>query len=306
MFSPAKPLQWQDLIGPLSEAMLALGQLRHALQDSPLHPAWLWRETARTSAKIAQNAGYRVTFDQLVRDLAGLPLDRSDDHGGVAAGRRIFLTAGRLFRAPDTADSIPAPTELFQPILGLDPRIDGEEPGRGGSSAADPDADLAALRDVVRAMVTAAQQAPTPLIGLLEGMRSHRTRRLSRTLARLALPLALDQAGLVPTSRRRCRRRLPLGADGTSGVSQPGQPVVGAALAALAREADGACQRLDDLTRQHRARHAFTGRASSGLLAPRVGSAGGRPWSGNRLAARHLGCMPQGAGCVPGVGRLGS
>jgi len=282
--------------------LLALGELRHALHDTPLHQAWLWRETARTAAKISQNAGYRTTYDRLVRDLAGVPVDRIDDYGGVAAGRRIFLHAARLFRAPDAADSVPEPAELFEPILGLEPRID-EEPslatGGGGNLVADGESDLGALRDLVRVVVSASRLESVPLIGLLQAVRSNRPQQLSPTVTRLAMPLAIYQAGLVPKMvPALLGGRLPLSAAGPMAVATPATPWLARALMALAKEAYGAARRLDDLTRLHQGWHALLaqGRVHRDSRARLVlDLLAATPVLSTSLVARHLGCTPQGA-----------
>ena len=105
MIEHGETLQWQRLVGPLAETSMALGRLQHALVAAPLHPAWLWRETVRAAATIGQNAGYRVTHEQLARDLLGLPVDQADKTSGLAAGRRLFLSAAAIFRDPPSTDS---------------------------------------------------------------------------------------------------------------------------------------------------------------------------------------------------------
>lgn len=90
MFDRTDSVHWPTLIRPLTEASTALGHLSHALETTPLHPAWMWRETARVSAKISQISSYRVRAERLMLHLAGVALEPAEDDTGLAAARRIF------------------------------------------------------------------------------------------------------------------------------------------------------------------------------------------------------------------------
>jgi hypothetical protein len=329
MFEPAARPHWPDLVGPLTEASMALGEPRHALGYTSLHRAWLWRETARMATRLGQNAGRRLSYEQLVQGLAGLPVERGEDHGGVAFGRGIFLVAGRLFRALGAADSIPAPAELFAPIWGSGARDDDDPSapcgqgvvsapsaacvppgaGRAGGAEADGGDDLTGLRDLVRHLVSAAHRETVPLVGLLNALRSGQTRHLSPTLARLALPLALHQAGLVPkVAPALLGGRLPLATASPMPTAIPATPWLARALTALAKEAAGSARRLDDLTRQHRAWHSvFAGRGHRDSRAPKVlDLLAATPVLSTSLVARHLGCTPRGAsGLLKALARAG-
>ncbi len=304
MFDRLETPFWPDLIGPLSEACLALGRLQYALKSTPLYQAWLWRETARASAKIGQNAGYRVSYEQLSQDLAGLPIERAGDGSGLAAAKRIFLTAIRLFReASHPADSIIPSSELLQPLWSGCRAEDDQDGFRGddkahGAGAADQ------IKALVEILVSRARMTGIePLVTLLQGLRDYRTRHLSPTLVRLALPLAIHQMGLLPKPVPvLLGGRLPL-ASASSLTGAGLTSWLARALTAFAKEADGASARLDDLTRQHRAWHDLL--ATSG---PRRHSRAPMvldlltvtPVISASLVARHLGCTPQGAGLILG------
>lgn len=285
---------------------MALGRLQQALQHTPLHQAWLWRETARAAAKISQNAGYRVSYDQLVQDLAGLPIERAGDGSGPAAAKRIFLTAARLFRATGPADRITPSSELFHPLWsgGGATRTPDEARTAGAASTSVLDQ----IKSLAESLVRGAAGA-VPLLSLLQGLRDNRMRGLSPTLARLTLPLAIHQAGLVPkVVPTLLGGRLP--ALGSVLATASSLPETGAltlwlvrALTGLAKEADGARRRLQDLTTQHRAWHdlvAASGPRRHSRVPAVLDLLAVTPVISASLVARHLGCTPQGAGLILG------
>ena len=61
MLDAPESLHWQALIRPHGSAERALGKLAFALESSPLHGTWLWREIARAAVMIAQAQGYKVS-----------------------------------------------------------------------------------------------------------------------------------------------------------------------------------------------------------------------------------------------------
>ncbi len=54
MLDAPESLHWQALIRPHGSTERALGKLAFALESSPLHGTWLWREIARAAVMIAQ------------------------------------------------------------------------------------------------------------------------------------------------------------------------------------------------------------------------------------------------------------
>jgi hypothetical protein len=142
------------------------------------------------------------------------------------------------------------------------------------------------------------------LINLFVDLRRHvATRRLPPALMRLALPLALAEAELVPKPAPGLLggRRLPLGMSAASPETKPLSDWLKAALEDLAKEADQSHRRLRELTRQHQTwhetlanaglrRHARTPRALDLLAATPVLSIG--------LVARHAGCTHVAAGKI--------
>ncbi len=307
MITAAETVHWPPLLRPLADASAALGRLAHGLEVSPLHRAWLWRETARSSAEISRISGHRVRLDRLMLHLAGVPLDRSGDDGGLAAARRVFLTMAPLFRAGRKADSIGTMPELFTPLwlddggtsAGRDDESDDRAPAKDGDQEGGEGERLSVL---VQTLSHHAGKGNNPaLIDLLLGLRRQAAgRRLPPGLLRLALPLSLIRAGVLPKAAPALLGgRLPLGATRPAGEQEPVTTWLARSLSALAREASGAALRLGALERRHRAwhtrladaglrRHARTPLILDLLAATPVLSAS--------LVARHLGCSAPGAG----------
>ena len=257
------PPVWPDLLRPLNDALLALGRLQQGLVTTRLHGAFLWRENVRIACQIAQISSYRMTFEQLAFDLLGVPPDDGDDVGGLAAGRRHFLTASRLFIRGQEADSILPSNVLWAPLWhsgGEPPPSDHDAPGGGGRSEAN-DGEGEGGSDLDRARIIATELAGTatrmsgvPLVTMLQGLRQGVVRALPRPMARLVLPLALHEAGLVPKPvPALIGGRLALGEVGLAGTAADTTSWLRRALVGLAQEADGAAKRLDKLTREIRA-----------------------------------------------------
>ena len=99
MFDRTDSVHWPDVVRPLAKAERALGRLAHALETTRLHQTWLWRELTRVAVTIAQAGGYHAKVDQLRMMLIGVSIDRDDNTTGLAAAKRVFLTATPLFRA---------------------------------------------------------------------------------------------------------------------------------------------------------------------------------------------------------------
>ncbi len=262
------PPHWPDLLRPLNDALLALGRLQQALATTRIHGAWLWRENVRTACQIAQISSHRVTYEQLAFDLLGVPPGDNDDVGGLAAGRRHFLVASRLFTRDQRADSILPSNLLWAPLWtgGEPPRADSnvlpdaDAPDIEGRSEADDGAgegasDLERARTIAAELAQAAtRMAGVPLVTMLQGLRQGVGRNLPRPTARLLLPLALHQAGLVPKPvPALIGGRLPLGEVSLSGTTEEVTSWLRRALTSLAKEAEGAAKRLDVLTRQIKA-----------------------------------------------------
>ncbi|MGI9488226.1 MAG: hypothetical protein ACR2RF_20580, partial [Geminicoccaceae bacterium] len=283
-----------------------------ALDTTKLHQTWLWREISRTSVAIVQAGGHQANVGQLRRSLIGAPLDRDDNSSGLAAARRVFLTAASLFRNNRNTDSqnqlwpefwrgdAPSGGEALQP--GMEPAIDGAGEGAWLQQGDDQRERLISL---VRELAGFADDGRRPaLINLLVDLRRHAgARRLSPHLTRLALPLALKEAGLVPKSAPGLLggRRLALGMSAASPEAKPLSDWLNAGLDDLAREAQQSHHRLTELTSQHRAwhgalikeglrKHALAPRALDLLAATPVLSIG--------LVARHLGCSHVAAGKI--------
>ena len=96
-------ISWPDIVRPLATAERALGRLGHALETTPLHQAWLWRELTRVATEVAQAGGYQVNQEQLRLAVIGAPLDVDDNTAGLGAAKRIFLDGGAVVpgRAPN-------------------------------------------------------------------------------------------------------------------------------------------------------------------------------------------------------------
>ncbi len=258
-----QPPHWPDLMRPLNDALLALGRLQPALATTRIHGAWLWRENVRTACQIAQISSHRVTFEQLAFDLLGVPPGDNDDVGGLAAGRRHFLVASKLFTRDQRADSILPSNVLWAPLwTGGEPQLadlDDAPSVVGRFEANDGAGEGTRDLDRVRAIVAELAQAATrmsgvPLVTLLQGLRQGAGRHLPRPMVRLVLPLALHEAGLVPKPvPALIGGRLPLGEVSLSGTAAESTSWLRRALASLAKEAEGAAKRLNTLTRQIRA-----------------------------------------------------
>lgn len=305
------------LLRPLADASAALGHLACALETTRLHHAWLWRETARVAAKISQFSGHRVQIGRLVQALAGVPLEPAEDDAGLAAARRVFLTAVPLFQASSSVESTDVHRELFQPLWPLD-RGCGPEDGNGQDTACsdrnrpgvgdDKAADGVAAEDELRLFVhdltdMAGLDSRPALLDLFLELRRHpATRRLPIGLARLALPLALHQAGVVPKAvPALIGGRLPLRAGWSPAEEDAITPWLARGLAALAEEAADAGRRLGELVERHRSWHACLAEvglrchARSPVVLDLLAAT---PVLSASLVARHLGCTSQGAGAM--------
>ncbi|MGI9510056.1 MAG: hypothetical protein ACR2QJ_12000 [Geminicoccaceae bacterium] len=296
---------WPPLLRPLAAASTALGGLAHALGATPIHRAWLWREITRTSVKISQFSGYRVLMSRLMQSLAGVPLEPGEDDAGLAAARRVFLVAAPLFRNDGKVDSTGAHLELFAPLWadhrpGADGSASQEVPDRHsatGERVGEGDAARQRLMLLVRELTAFAGDGVRPdLIDLFLELRRHAAaRRLPGSQARLALPLALAGAGLVPKAAPGLLGgRLSLAPSAEEAVT----PWLARGLGELGKEANWARRRLAALTDQHRAWHARL--ADAGLRrhsrAPAVlDLLAATPVLSASLVARHLGCSAMGA-----------
>jgi len=49
MLDPIENIDWRALAAPLAKAERELGRLAHALDTTPLHATWLWREVTRAA-----------------------------------------------------------------------------------------------------------------------------------------------------------------------------------------------------------------------------------------------------------------
>jgi len=301
MFSDSEVIEWRALAGPYGQAERALGRLAHALETTPLHSTWLWREMTRVAALLGQHAGYHAKIDQLRLALIGAPLDREDLTPGLAAARRIFLGATPLFRATPKTDSRTNLWPRFwqeEILQGETDADDKDEAGEGRSAERQ-------LDNLVHDLAAFADDGSRPaLITLLVDLRQHAaTRTLPPSFIRIAFPLALARTGLVPKAAPGLLggRRLPLGMSRAADLKQPLSLWLAESLKELGKEADQSHRRLLDLTRQHRAwhdalsklglrRHARAPKALDLLAATPVVTMG--------LVARHLGCSQVAAGQV--------
>jgi hypothetical protein len=170
----------------------------------------------------------------------------------------------------------------------------------------------------VRELVGFAGQARRPaLLDLLLDLRRHGTpRRLPPSLARLALPLALHRANLVPKAapgllggRLPLAAASPLAAGRTSTEGEGVTAWLARALTALGKEAEAASGRLVELTSQHCAWHKVLRQAGprGHSRAPAVlDLLAITPVLSASLVARHVGCTPQGAsGILQQLAELG-
>ncbi len=274
----------------LSRTSMALGRLHHALECTPLHSAWLWRETVRVACKNAQISGHCVTFDQLAQDLIGLPAERGTEKVGLAAAKRIFLAAAPLFRITNQTDSHDEIFELYVPLW-ANGSCDGQEcsmrPAEDDRSATG--ARIRLLAD--RLAIHLQPGNPAGLPAALCAIGPNRPADLSPTMARLALPIALHRSGLLAKPAPSLiggRIRL-------KATSALAPPELARALSSLAKEADGARRRLNTLSAQHRAWHQATrGCYHQDARAPAVlDLLTMTPVLSASLVARHLDCRPQ-------------
>ncbi len=321
MTDQAETISWTTLARPYGLAERALGRLAHGLDATPLHATWLWRELARVSVTIAQASGYHAKVDQLRAALIGAPVEREDSTPGLAAARRVFLASAELFREHHKADSDLALWPRFW--SGEPPRADGSEAlhpygepsqaggdydvGRAGGvdGAAGEEHERNLLKALVRELAGFADDGRRPaLINLFVDLRRHAsTKHLSPQLVRVAMPLALREAGLVPKAAPGLLggRRLPLGFSRAITSEEPLSDWLARALTELAKEADQSYRRLSALTSQHRAWHAALAkeRLRKHALAPMaLDLLAATPVLTIGLVARHLDCTHVAAGKV--------
>ncbi len=308
MFAPPETLHWPEIVRPLATAERALGRLGHALETTPLHQAWLWRELTRMAAELAQAGGFQVNQEQLRLTLIGAPLDADDHTAGLGAAKRIFLTASPLFREGRRTDS---GSTLWPAFWDNEASNDQKQaaPAEAPSMEEEGDSDALCVYARLRAMVAElagfADDGRRPaLINLLVDLRRQAARRqLSASLMRLAMPLALVEAGLVPKAAPGLLggRRLPLGMSRASGEPLALTAWLARALSDLGKEAGQSHRRLAELTRQQRAwqgalakeglrKHARAPLALDLLTATPILTLG--------LIARHVGCSHVAAGQI--------
>ncbi len=293
---------WPDIVRPLSTASMALGRLGYALELTPLHQAWLWRELTRLAPKIAQSAGYLANQQQVRMALIGAPIDHEDHTAGLAAAKRIFLAAAPLFREIKQTDSH---NDLWPAFWDEGAGKEETQPDVDHAPIAGGEGDRIRLKTLVTDLASFADDGRRPaLINLLVGLRTHAlSRQLSPQLVRIALPLALLKARLIPKAAPGLLggQRLPLGMSRASGEPLPPTDWLSRALTDLGKEAEQSHRRLAELGRQHRAwhaalaaeglrRHARAPLALDLLIATPVVSLG--------LIARHLGCSHVAAGQI--------
>ena len=306
MLENTETINWLALARPYGQAERALGHLAQALETTRLHPAWLWRELIRLAPELAQASGFRVDQDQLRLAILGLPIDREDHTAGLAAAKRIFLAAVPLFQESPATDSA---ARLWPDFWHRD-ASSGSEPlqAEGGES----EGERARLKAMATELTGLAEDGRRPaLINLLIALRQRATacrsqpadRSLPASLMRLALPLALHQAGLLPRAAPGLLggRRLPLGMSQASGEPMPLTDWLSRGLAELGKEGKQSHRRLAELTRQHRAWHRAL--AAEGLRrrarAPQVlDLLTATPVLSLGLIARHAGCSHVAAGQI--------
>ena len=315
MFDHPDTVHWPDVVRPLAKAERALGRLAQALDTTPLHATWLWREISRVAVTIAQASGYHAKVDQLRMALIGAPIDADENTTGLAAAKRIFLAATPLCRMHQQADS---KETLWPHFWDLETDEAREADDRRAADAGVPEdvggageGERARLMMLVREVAGFADDGRRPaLVNLLIDLRQRATARslpaaprLPPSLMRLALPLALVQAAVLPKTAPGLLggRRLPLGMSRAAVEPMPLTDWLARGLNDLAEEARQSHQRLLELERQHRAwhgrlaeaglrRHARTPAALDLLTATPVLSIG--------LVARHAGCSTVAAGRI--------
>lgn len=320
MLENLETIHWPQLMRPLSAASIALGRLACALEATTLHPTWLWREITRVSVLIAQANGYHARVDQLRLALIGAPLERDQKTPGLAAAQRVFLASAPLFRKLRDVDSKVILWPSFWSEVGSEPAKAGRAPRRAehgsgleraGEVAADRDPfgeeepERDQLMKLVRDLSAFAEDGQRPaLLNLLIDLKKHAaTRKLPPPLVRIAMPLALAEAGLVPRAAPGLLggRRLALGFSRAAPAEKPLSDWLRDGLDALAKEAEQSYRRLLELTRQHQAwhdalakeglrKHARVPKALDLLAATPVVSIG--------MVASHLSCSHVTAGRV--------
>ncbi|MGI9486714.1 MAG: hypothetical protein ACR2RF_12720 [Geminicoccaceae bacterium] len=326
MLENTEGIAWSTLTRPLADAAAALGRLSHMLETSPLHPTWLWREMTRVSVAIAQANGHHAKVDQLRLALIGAPIALDDNTSGLAAAKRIFLASAPLFRRSQYVDSYLAPwpqfwsdepsqadgSEALHPDGGP-PQADGDAPS--GNEPEDDetpglsDRDLLGeeggerLMKLVRDLAAFAHDGQRPaLINLLVDLRKHAaTKTLPPPLVRIAMPLALTDAGLVAKAAPGLLggRRLPLGFSRATDKEKPLTDWLADALEQLAKEAGQSRKRLAELTSQHQSWHAALMAAGfrKHARAPRMlDLLAATPVLNHGLVASHLNCSHAAAG----------
>lgn len=326
MFDNVEMIRWPDVVRPLSTASMALGRLAHGLETTPLHATWLWREITRVAVTIAQAGGYRAKVDHLRLALIGAPIEREDNTTGLAAAKRVFLASAPRFRTIGQADSDSVlwpefwtshqpdgENDELTPAAGNGPSGDGglldEAQGSGRAGESDGSTEEMHERDrllvLVRELAAFADDGHRPaLINLFIDLRKHAgTRHLPPGLARIALPLALVEAGLVPKAVPGLLggRRLPLGFSHSVAAEKPLTDWLKQALDELAVEADQSYRRLIELISQHQAWHAVLAkeRLRRHALAPRaLDLLAATPVLNIGLVASHLDCSHVAAGKV--------
>jgi len=235
--------------------------------------------------------------------LIGIPLDRDDNTSGLAAARRVFLAAEPIFRTREKADSIWEGLAVFSDRNAGEDHLDQTDAVDGAGKG-----EREQLQGLVRSIASLADDGRRPaLINLLIDLRKHAAhpaaKRLPTPLVRIALPLALAEAGLTPKAAPGLLGglRLPLGMSRARRSGEPMTSWLKSALEALAFEANASYQRLVELTNQHRAwhqaltkeglrRHAKAPKALELLAATPVLNIG--------LVARHVGCSHVAAGKI--------
>ncbi|MBC6445382.1 MAG: hypothetical protein GDA50_08195 [Alphaproteobacteria bacterium GM202ARS2] len=227
-----------ELMQPVETTAIALGRLDHALDRTFLYPAFLWRENVRIACKLAQISGYQVTIEQLGDDLLGLPQEH-DDVGGLAAARRHFITAEKLFRRNLGADSIDDDFDAWPDISDPDAAMQVEDP-------------ISKTGDRAKAISQQARLDDGPsLVTLLQAIRKGTTSGLERPLVRFLLPLCLYHSNMLPRPLPGLiGGRLPLGGPTMLTNSADATTWIRRGLMELTSEADRARSRLLDLERQ--------------------------------------------------------
>ena len=315
MFDDTETVNPSVLLRPYGKAERALGRLAHALEITPLHLTWLWRELARSAVIIAQTSGHHARVDHLRLALIGAPIDLKDNTSGLAAAKRIFLAAAPLFYIGDQTDSNDT---LWPQFWSFDdgaalsdavpPYLRTASPSADGQSRRRPwneDRERDGLFALVKELAGVADDGHRPaLINLLIDLRRHSVSgRLPALLMRIALPLALVEVELVPKAAPGLLggRRLSLGMSRASPEAAPVSEWLALAFSELALEANQSRHRLVALERQHRAWCLVLSKESCGDTPERRRSSicsPATPVLSIGLVARHLGCSHVAAGRI--------